>query len=149
MAALPKQYDEKAFAAFLAKQQTVYGAADWQEAQMYYAENYLYRTCENGKAFVEFAIAHNDRSENRIRYMAFYLGAALEKDHSLQELYIKWAEPVLNEKSSLEALRALALMCREGHKDLAKKYFTWLVAKAESMGERVDGYKNQLVKLNS
>lgn len=150
MAALPKQYDEKAFAAFLAKQQTVYSAADWQEAQMYYAENYLSSICKNGKAFLEFAIAHNDRDNNRIRYMIFYMGAEMEKDPSLKELYIQWAEPALTETSNLEALRSLAYMCLErNHKEQAKKYFTWLLSKGKAMGESVDIYNEQLAKLNS
>lgn len=150
LAALPKTYDEQAFNTFLAKQQTVYSAADWQEAQMYYAENYLSKICKNGKAFLEFAIAHNDRDNNRIRYMTYYLSAEMAKDPSLKELYIKWAEPALTENSNLEALRSLAYMCLEtNHKAQAKQYFTWLLSKATSMGESVDSYKEQLAKLNS
>ncbi|HEY9257594.1 thioredoxin fold domain-containing protein [Chitinophaga sp.] len=149
MAALPKELDEKAFDTFLAKQQTIYSAADWPEAQMYYAENYLYKTCKNGKAFLDFAIAHNDRDNNRIRYMTFYLGGDMTKDPSLKELYIKWAEPALTENSSLEALSSVAYMCVErDHKAQAKKYFTWLVARAQAMGEPADSYKEQLAKLN-
>jgi thioredoxin-related protein len=150
LAALPKQLDTKAFDDFLAKQQTVYSAADWHEAQMFYAENYLSKTCKNGKAFLEFAIAHNDRDDNRIRYMTFYMGAELANDPSLKDLYIRWAQPALNEKSNLEALSAVAYMCVDrNQKEQAKKYFTWLLTKARAMGEPVDSYTAQLAKLNS
>lgn len=149
LAGLPKELDEKAFDAFLAKQQQVYSTADWQEAQMYYAENYLFKTCKNAKAFLEFAIAHNDRDENRIRYMTFYMGTDLSKDSSLKDLYIKWAAPALTETSSLEVLRSLAYMCREGHKEEAKKYFTWLVAKSAAMGESEESYRRELEKLKA
>ncbi|PSL42653.1 thioredoxin-related protein [Chitinophaga niastensis] len=148
LSVLPKQLDEKVFAAFLAKQQAGYSAADWQFAQMYYAENYLYKTCGNAKAFLEFAIAHHDNNENRVRYMTFYLGLDLQKDPSLKDLYAKWAEPVLNEHSSLEALQSLAYMCKDGHPEQAKKYFTWAMTIAASMGNSTENYQKELSKLN-
>ncbi|SEW33395.1 thioredoxin family protein [Chitinophaga arvensicola] len=146
---LPKQLDNAAFDAFLAKQQQVYSAVDWQEIQMYYAENYLYKTAKDAKAFLEFAIAHHDTNENRVRYMRFYMSAELEKQPGLKDLYIRWAAPALTAESSLEVLTSLAYMCRDGHKDAAKKYFTWAMAKATAMGQPAEYFQKELDKLGS
>ncbi|WP_436484423.1 thioredoxin family protein [Chitinophaga sp. ARDCPP14] len=149
LAALPKQLDTTAFEAFLAKQQQVYSAADWHEIEMYYAENYLLKTCKNAKAFLEFAIAHKDLNDNRVRYMRFYMAGELEKQPELKDLYVRWAAPALTENSSLEAISMMAYMCREGYKEQAKKYFTWAVSKATAMGQPADNYRKELEKLGS
>ncbi|NSL88202.1 thioredoxin fold domain-containing protein [Chitinophaga sp. Mgbs1] len=145
---LPATYDKTAFDNFLLQQQQVYSTADWAYVRMYYAENYLYRKCKQAKAFLEFAVAHPDTNDNRVRYMSFYLGPDLSKDPSLKELYIRWAAPVLTKKSSLEVLQTLAYMCKDANKEQAKKYFTWALEKATAFGQNTDNLKKSLQELS-
>ncbi|WP_160711870.1 thioredoxin family protein [Chitinophaga solisilvae] len=145
---LSATYDKTVFDNFLQQQQQVYSTADWTYVRMYYAENYLYRKCKQAKTFLEFAVAHPDTNDNRVRYMSFYLGPDLSRDPSLKELYIRWAAPVLTKKSSLEVLQTLAYMCKDANKEQAKKYFTWALEKATAFGQNTDNLKKSLQELS-
>lgn len=145
---LPATLDKAVFNTFLEQQQQVYPAADWQHVQMFYAENYLFKKCKDAKAFLEFAIAHPDSNDNRVRYMNFYLSNDMAKDPALKPLYIKWAAPVLTASSSTEALQTLAYMCKGTDNEQAKKYFGWMLARAKVMGDDTARLEKELAALN-
>ncbi|RBL92340.1 thioredoxin family protein [Chitinophaga flava] len=148
IAALPATLDMAVFTAFLQKQQQVYGAGDWSYVQMFYAENYLFKKCKDAKAFLEFAAAHPDKNENRVRYMNFYMGADMAKDPALKSLYLKWAEPVVTADASQETLQMLAYMSKGlDEKVQAKKYFGWLIAKKKAWGDDAAREEKELSQL--
>ncbi|WP_161596654.1 thioredoxin family protein [Chitinophaga vietnamensis] len=147
MKALPQSYDAAAFESFLQQQQRIYDAGSWQEIQMFYAENYLFKKCKNAKAFLEFAIAHHDNNENRVRYMLFYMGMEMQQDPALQALYIQWAKPVLSEHASLELLQSMAYLCKNNDKEAARQYFKWAIAKSTMMRMDAAHMQQELNKL--
>ncbi|SKA39641.1 Thioredoxin-related protein [Chitinophaga eiseniae] len=135
IAALPATLDKAAFEAFLQKQQAVYRPEDWADAQMYYAENYLFKKCKDTRAFLEFAAAHPDGNENRVRYMQFYLGAELAKDAALKAQYLKWASAVVTADASLENLMGLVRMSKGVDPAATKKFLGWVIARKKAWGD--------------
>lgn len=149
IAALPAALDKAAFDAFLQKQQAVYRPEDWNYVQMYYAENYLYKKCKDVRAFLEFAAAHPDRNENRVRYMQFYLGAELAKDAALKAQYLKWADAVVTADASLENLQGLVRISRGVDQAQARKFLGWVIDKKKSWGDDTAKEEAELKNLGS
>ncbi len=146
---LPAKYDEAAFNEFLKKHEKEYAAGgDWDKVKMDFAMSYMVRSNKNVKAFVEFAIANQDKNENNARSLPFYAGAGLE-DQAVSEQYLNWVRSIANEGSSLELLQAVGHRAVEKHPEDAKKYFTWALAKAEVMGlkDQANALRQQLSKM--
>ncbi|NML37394.1 thioredoxin fold domain-containing protein [Chitinophaga sp. G-6-1-13] len=148
IAALPATLDKAVFDAFLQKQQTVYRPEDWSFVQMYYAENYLFKKCKDSRAFLEFATAHPDRNENRVRYMQFFLGAELAKDAALKAQYLKWAEVVVTADASLENLQGLVRMSKGVDQAQTRKFLGWVIDKKKSWGDDTTKEEVELKNLN-